>query len=57
MKKLLLTLALLVVLFVAARPYVAVSWDEWGFAVIGRTSVMHKYEPWITFPVNPAPAD
>jgi hypothetical protein len=54
MKKILLTLALIVVVYFTARPYVAVSLDEWGFAVIGRTSVHHKFEPWFTFP---APAE
>ena len=45
MKKLLITLAVLVVVYVAARPYVAVSVDEWGFAVRTRTSIHQKFNP------------
>lgn len=50
MKKLFVAIVVLVILYFAARPYVAVSLDEWGFALRVRTSVSEKFpDPLIAF--------
>lgn len=45
MKKLIVSVVVLVILYFAARPYVAVSMDEWGFALRVRTSLSEKFSP------------
>ena len=44
MKKLLVTLALLIVLYFSARPYVLVTIDDGIAGISTRTSVQHKFE-------------
>lgn len=52
MKKIIVLILTVAAAFVFLRPYVAVSWDKWGFALSTRTTVHEKFAPVVLLPAK-----